>query len=132
MSTGDSIDESDGRSRICAPQLIENCALGCSHLYWSITKRSHIRLLFGFAIPRVGSEGQSATVILAHIVGIFQEVPGKNSDNQFVASNKMRGYQLANSCDRSCRSWFATDSISADHCLGICDIFFADGDHLAV
>src|ERR1700730_5251044 len=90
MSTGGSIDESDGRSRICAPQLIENCVPGCSHLHWSIAKRSHSLLLFGFAIPRGGSEGQSATVILAHIVGIFQEVPGKNSHNQFVASNKMR------------------------------------------
>src|ERR1700721_4290579 len=100
MSTGGSIDESDGRSRSGAPQLIENCVLGCSHLHWSIAKRSHIRLLFGFAIPRVGSEGQSATVILAHIVGIFQEVPGKNSDNQFVASKKTRTSQLANSCPR--------------------------------
>src|SRR4029077_1038548 len=99
MSIRGSIDESDGRSRICAPQLIENCVLRCSYLHWSIAKRSYIRLLAGFAILRVGSERQSATVILAHIVGIFQEMPGENSDNQFAASNKMRGYQLANSCD---------------------------------
>ncbi len=132
MSTEDSIDESDGRSRICAPQLIENCVLGRSHLYWSIAKRSYIRLRAGFAIFRVGSERQSATVILAHIVGIFQEMPGKNSHNRFIAANEMRGYQLANSGDSGCRGGFATDPVASDHCFGICDFLFTHGDYLAV
>src|ERR1700757_445806 len=130
MSRRGSIDESDGRSRICAPQLIENCVLGRSHLQWSIAKRSFNELRLGLALCCAGVERQSAAVILAHIIGVFQEVPGKDSDNRFTATNEARACQLANSGDRRRRGGFATDPVAANHCFGIRDFLLTYGDNL--
>src|ERR1700757_1314178 len=129
MSTGDSIGESEGCSRTCAPQLIENCVLRRSHLYGSIAKRP-FKLRRGVALCCTGVERQSAAVILAHIIGIFQKVPGKDSDDRFTATNEARACQLANSGDRRRRGGFATDPVAANHCFGICDFLLTYGDNL--
>ncbi len=71
-------------------------------------------------------------MIVAHVVGIFQDVSGQDRDHGFARVNFPGGDEFADACHRGCGGRLAADAVAADDGFGVGDFLFADGDDAAV
>ena len=74
---------------------------------------------------------QRFAVILHHVIGIFQQMPGQNSHDRLVFFNRTIANELANSSNRRRRRRLATNPIAPDHRFRISNLLLGYRYHAA-
>ena len=71
-------------------------------------------------------------MIVAHVVGIFQDVAGQDREYGFACMNFSGSGEFADACHGGCGSRLAADAVAADDGFGVGDFLFGDGNNVSV
>ena len=77
----------------------------------------------------IAAKAKRSAVIVAHVIGILQDVPGQHGNNGFFAAHMSGGDKFPDARHRGGRGRLATDSVAPDHRFRVGNLLLAHGNY---